>query len=157
MSARMTVRAMIMFVMLAGATAAQAQVQVTPPRPAEGWTAVRIAKWALLAAAVGFGTYALVQTGDADDHYALLKRECQATPAGCHIENGRYSDPRMESLYQSAMSADRRARVGIIGGQVTLLGSAGLFVYDLRNGRGPDDIPYPRRRAQMGIGLRMAF
>lgn len=156
MTLRMTLRAVTVLLVLSSATAAQAQVEVTPPRPAEGWSAVRIAKWALLTAAIGFGTYALMQSSDADDHYAQLKRECQAEPSGCQMANGKYSDERMESLYQSAVSADRRARVGIIGGQVTLLGSVGLFVYDLRNGRGPDDIPYPRG-AQIGVGLRMKF
>ena len=150
-------RAGILALVLCGATAVQAQVQVTPPRPQEGWTAVRIAKWALLGAAIGFGSYALVESGRADDSYAELRRLCQLEPDGCTLTGGQYADPGAERLYDRALSADRRARVGIIGGQVALLGSAAFFVYDLRNGRGPDDIPYPPSRARMGLGLRLAF
>jgi hypothetical protein len=38
-----------------------------------------------------------------------------------------------------------------------LLGSVAFFVYDLRNGRGPDDIPYPPSRAGMAVGLSLNF
>jgi hypothetical protein len=151
------VRAAIIFVALCGAATVEAQVQVTPPRVQEGWSAVRIAKWALLGAAIGFGSYALVESGRAEDHYEELRRLCQVEPGACQLENGRYSDAAAEQLYENAGSADRRARIGIIGGQVTLLGSAAFFVYDLRNGRGPDDIPYPPSRARIGVGLRLTF
>lgn len=151
------VRAAIVAVALFGATAMQAQVQVTPPRPQEGWTAVRIAKWALLGAAIGFGSYALVESGRAEDHYEELRRLCQSEPDACRLQNGQYIDASAERLYDQAAAADRRARIGIIGGQVTLLGSAAFFVYDLRNGRGPDDIPYPPSRARVGMGLRLTF
>jgi hypothetical protein len=152
-----TIRTGIVVVALLGATSLHAQVQVTPPRQQEGWTAVRIAKWALLGAAVGFGSYALVESGRAEDYYSELRRQCQLEPEGCQLQNGRYSDPAAERLYDHATAADRRARIGIIGGQITLLGSAAFFVYDLRNGRGPDDIPYPPSRARMGVGLRLIF
>jgi hypothetical protein len=142
---------------LCAVPAAQAQVNVTPPRPQEGWSAVRIAKWALLGAAIGFGSYALVQSGQAEDHYTELRRLCQVDPESCQLQNGRYASDAAEALYDDAAAADRRARIGIIGGQVTIMGSAALFVYDLRNGRGPDDIPYPPTRPGMAVGLRLAF
>lgn len=151
------VRAVIILVALCGAATAQAQVQVTPPRPQEGWTASRIAKWALLGAAIGFGTYALVESGRAEDHYDELRRVCQVEPDACRLADGHYTNPTSERLYEHAAAADRRARIGIIGGQITLLGSVAFFVYDLRNGRGPDDIPYPPSRARMGVGLRLTF
>jgi hypothetical protein len=143
--------------LLCAATAVQAQVDVTPQRAQEGWSRVRIAKWALLGAAIGFGSYALVQSGRAEDYYEELRRTCQVDPEACQLQNGRYASDVTERLYGDATAADRRARVGIIGGQVTLLGSAALFVYDLRNGRGPDDIPYPPNRRGMAVGLRLAF
>ena len=142
---------------LCAADVAQSQVDVTPPRPQGEWSAVRVAKWALLGAAIGFGSYALVQSGRAEDHFSELRRQCQADPESCQLVNGRYSGADAEALYDAAAGADRRARIGIIGGQVTLLGSAALFVYDLRNGRGPDDIPFPPNRRGMAMGLRLAF
>lgn len=152
-------RAVVAGIALALAAApAAAQVDIAPAPVESGWTKTRVAKWALLAAAVGFGTYALVETGRASDYYGELRAHCQSDPEACRLNDGRYVDAYAESLFDEATAADRRARVGIIGGQVTLLGSAALFVYDLRNGRGgPSDIPYPRPGARFGVGLQMTF
>lgn len=66
---------------------------------------VRTAKWTLLAAAAGFGAYALANS-------------------------------RTEHT-------DRRAQMGILGGQISLLGSVGLFIYDLRpHHETPENIPF---------------
>jgi hypothetical protein len=73
------------------------------------------------------------------------------------MEGSSYADAESESLFDRANAADRRAQFGMIGAQVTLLGSASLFVYDLRNGNGPDDIPYPRARRGFVIGLSLPF
>ena len=140
--------------------AAEAHAQPAPGARG-GWTTVRLAKWALLAAAVGFGTYALAQSNQADDAYGALRTFCRTDQDRCALSGGRYADPAAERLYDRALAADRRAQVGIIGGQVTLLGSAALFVYDLRNGRGPADIPYPgsaaRAARRVVVGARLAF
>lgn len=76
-----------------------------------GW--VRTAKWTLLAAAAGFGAYALANS-------------------------------RTEHT-------DRRAQVGILGGQLSLLGSVGLFIYDLRRDHEtPADIPFEQPPTNSG-------
>ncbi|MDQ3698189.1 MAG: hypothetical protein M3373_09215 [Gemmatimonadota bacterium] len=127
---------------------------------ARAWTPVRTAKWALLAAAVSFGTFALVERGRADTAYDDLRARCLDDPALCELAAGRYADETSERLYVRATTADRRARVGMIGGQVTLLGSAALFIYDLREERGPADIPYPSaasRHRDLAVGVRLAF
>jgi hypothetical protein len=125
------------------------------------WTPVRVAKWALLGAAIGLGVYARSNSRNGDDAYADLRALCRTQPERCSLAGGAYADPEVEGLYARAVSSDRRAQVGIIGGQVALLGSAALFVYDLRNGRGPADIPYPSsaHRARLGMlaGLRLTF
>lgn len=115
-----------------------------------GWTTVRVAKWALLGAAAALGAYALAHSTRAEHAYGDLRHLCVADPAGCALQDGRYDAPRAEALYQTSLREDRRARAGIVGGQVALLGSAALFVYDLRNGRGPENLPYP------GAALRPA-
>jgi hypothetical protein len=154
---RLRIRAAIMLVAFCAVATAEAQVRVTPPRTHDVWTRVRVAKWALLGAAIGFGSYALIHSSQADDQFAQLRRQCQVTPTACQLQDGRYADPGAESLYRGARASDRLARFGIIGGQVTLLGSVGLFVYDLRNDRGPNDIPYPPSRARAGFGIRVAY
>jgi len=108
-----------------------------------GWTRVRVAKWALLGVAVGFGGYALSQSNRAERAYDSLRELCRSQPTSCELTSGNYSSVEAEYLYQTALFRDRRARVGIFGGQVALLGSVGLFIYDLGTPRGPVNIPYP--------------
>ena len=162
-------RARTCALVLAAALAAQALAASGPAAaqgpgrvpPARGWSAVRVAKWALLGAALSFGVYALAEHRRGDDAYGELQALCHADHRRCRMLDDRYESPEAERLYDRAVAADRRAQLGIIGGQVTLLGSAGLFVYDLRNGRGPSDIPYPTgsgaQGARLTIGARLAF
>jgi hypothetical protein len=129
------------------------------------WTTVRVLKWALLGTAVGFGAYALIHSTRADDAYSELRRICDVTPDRCTISaSGRYDDETTEHLFATTRYEDRRAQVGIVGGQVTLFGSVGLFIYDLRHARGPDNIPYPSGPAAavpgargVAAGVRLAF
>ena len=124
-------------------------------RPAAGrWDAVRVGKWTLLAAAVGLGVYALDHSRAAERDYARLRSICSATPAECRVERGRYRSPAVERVYRDVLASDRRARVGIFGGQIALVGSIGLFIYDLNDGRGPADIPFP---TSLGVGVGIQF
>jgi hypothetical protein len=138
-----------------------AQTPARDGRP--DWSAVRVAKWALLASAAGFAAYALTRSTRAEDSYEALRRLCETEPARCTLSSGRYADAAAEQFYRTARREDRRAQVGIVGGQVTLLGSVGLFIYDLRNGRGPANIPYPSAHARavpghtVGAGVRLSF
>ena len=162
MSARVLRTALALAGLAVIATPALAHAQT--PKQAREWTPVRVAKWALLGISAGFGTYALVHSVRAEDAYDDLHRLCELSPARCQLSDGFYDDPLAESLYRRTTREDRMAQVGIVGGQVTLLGSIGLFVYDLRNGRGPENIPYPSAQAARRIprptaafGLRLAF
>ena len=143
----------------AGAQALAAPVaSAAPPKAGRGWTAIRVAKWALLGVAAGFGTYALTHSDRADRAYGDLRALCSEEPNACEIDGGRYMGARAESLYRGSVREDRRAQVGILGGQLALLGSVALFVVDLRNGRGPENIPFPgaglRRGVVVGATLR---
>lgn len=139
--------------------------QVPPPAASPGrWSTVRVAKWVLLGAAVGFGGFALANSTRADVAYGELNALCHANPDRCAIRDGGYTDADAERLYDDAVRGDRNAQIGIIGGQITLLGSASLFIYDLRNGRGPSDIPYPSPAGHGGsasrrllVGARLTF
>ena len=138
------------------------RAQGTPPEPTRpGWTLVRVAKWTLLGTAVAFGGYALSQSTRADRNYADLRTLCRTEPEACEVADGRYATNDAEALYQGALKHDRNARIGIFGGQVALLGSVSLFIYDLRNGRGPVNIPYPSgaggSAAHTAVGLSVRF
>ena len=141
-----------------------AALHAQTPRQPGSWTVVRVAKWTLLATAAGFAAYALEHSTAAERANDRLRDLCTADPERCQVENGTYADPDAESLFQRVTREDHLARVGIVGGQVALLGSVGLFVYDLRNGRGPGDIPYPSAawrvatpRPRLAMGVRVAF
>jgi hypothetical protein len=158
-------RATVMSVAIALSLVVPTAEAQRPGQPrVSGWTPVRVAKWALLGVAAGFGAYALNHSRQGDEAYAALRELCAREQSRCALSGGRYEDATAEALYDRASAEDGRARMGLLGGQITLLGSAGLFIYDLRNGRGPENIPYPGS-ARVGmprgrgivIGARLAF
>ena len=124
---------------------------------------VGVAKWVFAGATIALGTYAYKEHLAAERVHNRLRDRCDSAPESCAVVNGRYSDAESEGLHQRAVRHDRRARTGIVAGQITLLGGVALFVYDLRGDRGPDNIPYPspRRTAlhnrTLILGARVAF
>ena len=132
-------------ILLAALVASSLPAQDRPAPPREGSPAIRVAKWGLLAAAVGIGAYALRASDDAADAYDALRALCLEAPTRCDHRGGAYTDPAAEELYDGALRADRRAQMAIFGGQAALLGGVALFIYDLRGDRGPPTIPYPGR------------
>jgi len=106
--------------------------------------AVKYGKWALVAAAVGMGLKAASDHDDADAAFNRLERYCLNQPAGCpKSPSGKYFDPVAERYYQSSISKDRHARAWLLGGEVTLLSAAGLFVWELTRPKSlPRNIPF---------------
>ena len=151
-------RLVLLLAVLALPAAAQTPVNAGT---SQGWTKVRIAKWTMLGVAVGFGGYAIAQTSRAQSRYEDLGRICVTEPGRCRIRNGQYEDPMLEALYDASGEHDRRAQIGIAGAHVALVGSVALFIYDLRNARGPRNIPYPAHGASaspiLGVGARVRF
>lgn len=145
--------------LLVAALAAPLAAQSTPRQVERGWRASRVLKWTLLATSAGIGLWAWNESRQADDVFDELRRQCTLAPDGCVVEGGRYVDPRAEALYDEANSGDRRARLGLLAGQATLLGSAAFFIVDLRHGGPPENIPYdpdaPRSRARLQVGVRL--
>ena len=136
-------RALPVLLLLLCAALGSADAQGTPPTPRRGPPVVKFAKWGMLGVAAGLGLYALQHSTNAEDAYAELRTICLATPARCDHRGRAYEDAVAEGLYRRAVSEDRRAQLGIFGGQATLFASVGLFIYDLRDGPEPTTIPYP--------------
>ena len=124
---------------------------------------VRYGKWALLAAAVGMGLKASSAHHDADRAFNRLESYCFDDQARCAQQsNGHYLDPVSESYYQTSLSGDRRARGWLLGGETTLLASAGVFVWEFTRPKHPTkNIPFePTVRVdgpRTHLGLRISF
>jgi hypothetical protein len=123
----------------------------------------RVAKWVLAGATIALGAYAYTEHDAAERVQDRLRDRCDSSPELCTVVDGRYSDTESEALHQLAVRHDRRARTGIVAGQITLLGGVALFLYDLRGDGRPDNIPYPspqrtllRHRTVM-LGARVPF
>ena len=124
---------------------------------------VRYGKWALLATAVGMGLKASSAHHDADQAFNRLENYCFADEARCDQQsNGHYIDPISEGYYQRSLSGDRRARGWLLGGEATLLATAGLFVWEFtRPKHPPKNIPFAPTVQVVGprtqVGLRLSF
>lgn len=159
----MNVRSLALASLLLVASPVSAAFAQTPVDPGpRRWSAVRIGKWALLGAAAGFAAYAVSHTSRAEESYAALERTCTVTPERCEVLGGSYADAEVERLYDETARHDRQAQTGIIGAQATLFGSVGLFIWDLRNDRGPENIPFPSHamrtsRRTIAVGARIGF
>ena len=150
----MMMRCLALMVLLVGFQATElAAQQATAPTPRHGRPVIRFAKWGLLGAAGGLGLYALRHSTRAEAAYDDLRRICLAAPARCDHRGRAYGDQTAEALYDRALSEDRKAQMGIFGGQTMLFGSVGLFIYDLRDGEEPTTIPYPGPSAPPGFVL----
>lgn len=147
---RLSLAALALLLVAAPALGAQGA-----PRQPDGLRTPRVLKWTLLAVSVGAGLWAWSESRQADDAYADLRRYCQTDLTRCELAGGTYSDARAESLYRLSNDSDRRARIGLIGGQVALLGSAAFFILDLGRGGPPDNIPYDPDRRGAGASSRL--
>ena len=112
-------------------------VPVQRPAPAAvGW-----GKWAAAALAAGFTAAGVEQHNNGNAAFRSLITYCGQ--AVCALApDGRYADPAAEATYQRVVRADRAARVWLVAGQVTAVGTAVLFVVDLLRQQEPANIPY---------------
>lgn len=124
---------------------------------------VRYGKWALLGAAIGMGIKASQVHRDADRAYAQLRRYCNQSALGCAQDgDGTYLEPQAEQYYQTSVSRDNQARRWLLGGEISLVGAVGLFVWELsRPKRPPGNIPFePEFQVlphQTRFGVNVAF
>lgn len=133
---------------LASPLAAQAP---RPPGPApRAAPTIRYGKWTLAALAVGLTGLGIRSHSAAEADFRELAAWCRQGGRCAGGPDGRYLDPSAETRYQRVINDDRAARAWLIGGQVALIGSAILFVMDLRHDRGPQNIPYVPLRVWRG-------
>lgn len=125
--------------------------------------AVKYGKWALVAASIGMGLKAASDHHAADRAFTRLDRYCGNLPDGCpQAPSGKYLDPVAEGYYQTSLRHDRSARSWLLGGEATLLGAAGLFVWELTRPRSlPKNIPFEPEFRWTGretrAGVKVAF
>jgi len=126
--------------------------------------AVKYGKWVLLAGSLGMNYLAVRAHNRADDSFDVLESHCDVDQGRCALDgNGAYADSEIESLYQTSLRYDRRARLWLIGGETALAGAAVLFVWELTRPKGrPDNIPFEPevrslRAGGTGLGMRFAF
>jgi len=149
---------------LAAQEADTGRVVTAPGGSTAGWSALRVSKWATLAATLGAAVYGVSTARTADDRYQSLELECQAAPDRCGLRtpDGSYRDDSLEQQYQTVLRQDRRARTALLASQLGAAVSVALFIIDLRHARAPDDIPYhpqgleitPRRD---GVELKLSL
>ena len=137
------------------------QMDSTPVRTSP--VVVKYGKWVTLAAAIGMGIQAATAHHAADRAYSNLTSYCYADTSRCTVgRDGAYLDPVAEHYYQTSLHQDTRARRWLVGGEAAMLGTAGLFVWELtRPKQAPRNIPFePTVEFLPGttrVGLRASF
>jgi len=124
---------------------------------------LKYGKWVTLAASLGMGLKAASAHRAADRAFDRLDRYCSIDPNRCAQKpNGSYFDPVAEGYYPTSLTRDRQARGWLLGGELTLIGTAGLFIWELsRPSHPPKNIPFEPSFEVLGsttrMGLQVAF
>jgi hypothetical protein len=155
-------RAVVIAAAMAAAAAASSPVRAQQAEPArQASPMIKWGKWAAAAAAASFTALGIRQHNAGDAAFRDLVAYCRTTLCAL-TPQGRYADPQAEARYQRVVRDDRSARAWLIGGQVAAIGSALLFVLELRHGREPPNIPYSGLMVESGadgarLGWRVVF
>ncbi len=144
-----------------GPSASAQQPGSPTPRP---WyvTVSHWGKWPLLAGAIGFAAAAIAQKSDADAVYDRLQSMCRNASGDCIVDpDGTYVNPDAEALFQETLRLDGKARRWMLGGEVSLALSGGMFLIDLVAGHSePRNIPFTPFEVYTGrdrLGLQWRF
>jgi hypothetical protein len=143
------------------ASAAPAALAQEPsPAPTRPPAVVRVGKWAALGLAAGFTAMGAVTHVRADRTFRSLLDYCR-TQGPCPLRtDGRYGNAGAEEIYLRVRGDDRAARLWLAGGQVALIGSAVLFIVELKRNSEPENIPFApylepgRYGTRVGLQLR---
>jgi len=120
---------------------------------------VKYGKFLLSGLAAGMSVKAATTHDKADESYDDLQTLCFSDPPRCtRGSDGSYEDPVAEDLYQTTLHYDDQARLWLYGGEVTLLGSAALFVWELTRPKNPPkNIPFEPEVSVVGSQTRLGF
>ncbi len=126
---------------------------------------VHYGKWVAAAGAVGLTALAVREHNYSAREWDQLLAICRANNTDCTTgSDGRYLNYQAELHYEKAIYYDHRARRRLIGGQLSLLTAAALFLADLHPGKGPGNIPFHAMEVGpasggggVRLGLRFAF
>ena len=113
--------------------------------------AIRYGKWLTLTAAAAGAVYGVVTNQKADDQYAAIEIVCRDDVVRCvRRPDGSFADAELERDYQEVLELNDRARLVLIGAQISLVASVALFIIDLPRGGSGEGIPYTPPRLQFG-------
>ena len=143
---------------LAQVDTAAAPPPAAAPAPYRVAPAVSWGKWAAAAVAVGSTVLGIHQHNAGNNAYRELVLYCSGSVLCSIGSDGRYLDAHAEGTYQRVVRDDRSARAWLIAGQLAALGSAVLFVLELKHEGGPPNIPFNGLLVESGDGVtRVGF
>lgn len=122
-------------------------------------------KWLAAAGVAAFSVLGASEHRSSRREWNSLLTICRSADDACAVgADGRYLRADAEALYQRSRAYDRRANRWLVGAQAALIATAALFIIDLHPGEGPENIPFPANRIEVGrtgdgvgLGLRFAF
>lgn len=142
--------------------------QERPAPRSAGWLrpVAHYGKWLTAGAAAAFTVFAAREHSRSADAWDALLAICRQNNADCALgSDGRYANTVAEAHYQQSLYYDGRARQRLIIGQTALVVSVAMFVFDLRRGNGPPNIPFdpdklivaPTSSGGALVGLRLPW
>lgn len=102
-----------------------------------------LGKWVSLAGTIGVAGLGFAAHNEADNRFGALEALCASDADRCRLtDEGTYVDAEAEALFRDVLDKDREARVYLVGSQIGLAATVTLFILDLKNDGGPENIPY---------------
>jgi hypothetical protein len=150
---RLLVVAALVIAAVPAARPAFAQSDSAPAPPRRAGPAITWGKWAAAAAALGTTALGIHQHNAGNGTFHTLVLYCGQVATCTLGPDGRYLDARAEATYQRVAHFDRSARLWLAVGQVAAVGSAVLFVLELKHETGPPNIPFNGITVESGNGV----
>ena len=109
-------------------------------------------KWLTAASVAALIVFAQREHSQSRREWNALLDICRSTQDACALgPDGRYVRSDAEQRYQRSRAFDRRANRWLLGAQAGLLATTALFIIDLHPGEGPENIPFPANRIEVGV------
>ena len=109
-------------------------------------------KWLTAASVAALIMFAEREHTNSQREWNSLLDICRSAQDACALgADGRYIRSDAEQFYQRSRAFDRRANRWLLGAQTSLLATTALFIIDVHPGEGPDNIPFPSNRLEVGV------